>query len=81
MDTDLYTLFEDPRFIMAVFPDWNELQPGTWSKYGIHSDINDHIFEIGLYREPLDNYDEYSGTYTLQGFYYDDVIICHTVNM
>ena len=62
-----------------LFPDWEELEPGTWSEHGMFiqygKDKRDFI-EIRLYREPKDD-SEYSATYTLQGFDGDDVIFCH----
>lgn len=80
MQIDVRLLGQESQFIQALFPDWAELQPGEWSMYAITSNGTNSL-EIGLYREPLDDYDENSGTYTLQGFWYDDVIICQTVTI
>ena len=61
-----------------MFPDWEELAPGTWSGYGeiIHyesKDFRGREIEVGLYREPDD------GSYTLQIFCNDDVVFCENV--
>ena len=67
--------------IGEMFPDWDSVECGNWSshvytfKYG---DGATEYLEIGLYREPMDN-TEYAGTYTLQAFDRDAVIVCHTV--
>lgn len=72
------TTFED---IIRQFPDWYRINKGEWSEHSIlihyGNDTNDYI-DIGLYREP-DSEGEIKGTYTLQGFDGDDVVICHTV--
>lgn len=67
--------------IKKQFPDWETIEPGTWSKYPIilQYGVSPYEYiEIGLYREPKDNY-EYANTYTLQGFNGDDVVFCVTV--
>lgn len=70
--------------IQELFPDWEEMKPGEWSKCGKIIDYFDGYkdkdkIEIGLYREPLENDAEIAGTYTLQIFNGDDVVICCTV--
>ena len=80
MVVNINLLGQESNFIKELFPDWADMQPGEWSKYTISSDATDSV-DIGLYREPLDDYDENSGTYTLQGFWGDDVIICQTVDL
>lgn len=67
------------RFIKELFPDWEEIEEGSWSAYSITSDSTNEI-EIGLYREPMDD-PEFAGTYTLQGFWVDDVVLCQTVDL
>ena len=78
--------------VKEMFPDWAEIEPGNWSKYGrILYYGAGHFVEIGLYREPIDELgrvatDEeaenciYDGRYTLQIFDGDDVIFCADVN-
>jgi hypothetical protein len=64
------------RDVKEMFPDWRNLDKGSWSKnteiieYGINNngDFLDKI-EIGLYREP-------DGKYTLQIFNGDAVVVC-----
>ena len=67
--------------VKEMFPDWADMQPGSWSKNGkilrYGKDDNDFV-EIGLYREPMNN-EEYAGRYTLQIFDGDDVIFCKSV--
>lgn len=65
--------------IMEMFPDWEKMEPGTWSEYGkLISYAGGHVVEIGLFREPMEN-DEYAGTYTLQIYDGDEVIFCAKV--
>ena len=67
--------------VISQFPDWYRMNKGEWSEHSIiiryGSDKWDYI-DIGLYREP-DTEGEIKGTYTLQGFDGEDVVICHTV--
>ena len=65
--------------ITELFPDWNMMAPGNWSKHGIIIPCKDkdRKVEIGLYRE---HEGEYAGTYTLQIFSGDDVVVCETVD-
>ena len=72
---DCYTM---EGTIKKEFPDWKTMECGTWSQYGRIYDIDKRKYEIGLYREPMDD-DEYAGTYTLQIFDGDDVIYCAKV--
>ena len=61
--------------IKELFPDWNRLKKGEWSRHGrIIDTVNGRKIEIGLYREPADT--EYNGTLTLQIFCNDDVVVC-----
>ena len=65
--------------IKEMFPDWEEIEYGNWSKHGKILEYKPgRYLEIGLYREPIDG-TEYDGTYTLQIFDGDDVIFCHEV--
>jgi hypothetical protein len=66
--------------LKKVFPDWETIEPGEWSKHGItisQGMVNgkERFAYIGLYREPAKN-EEYAGTYTLQIMNGDDVIFC-----
>lgn len=64
--------------IKELFPDWKDLKPGAWSKFGKIIDCMDGPnarIEIGLYREPENN-TEYPRHYTLQVFQGDEVVIC-----
>lgn len=67
--------------VKEMFPDWADMQPGSWSKNGkilqYGKDDNDFV-EIGLYREPMNN-EEDAGRYTLQFFDGDEVIFCKNV--
>ena len=69
------------KSIISYFPDWYRINKGEWSEHSIiiqyGNNSNDYI-DIGLYREP-DSEGEIAGTYTLQGFDGDDVIICHMI--
>ena len=65
------------RNIKEMFPDWKNLDKGSWSEYAeiIEYGFNNNgdmcnKLEIGLYREPND------GKYTLQIFNGDDVVVC-----
>jgi len=66
--------------VKEMFPDWESIKPGDWSKYGkiLYYGLG-HFIEIGLYKEPMEN-EEYAGTYTLQIFDGDDVIFCAKVD-
>ena len=65
--------------VKEMFPDWADMQPGSWSKNGKRLTYGEgHFVEIGLYREPMDN-TEYAGRYTLQIFDGDEVIFCQDV--
>lgn len=64
------------RDIKEMFPDWNDIEPGYWSR---HTKLIGNV-EIGLYREPLDTDEEIAGTLTLQIFDGDNVVVCKTVN-
>ena len=78
--------------VKEMFPDWAEIKPGEWSRYGrILTYGLGHEIEIGLYREPIgelgrvatdDEADDciYDGRYTLHIFDGDDVIFCADVN-
>ena len=80
--------------IKEMFPDWAEIEPGNWSKFGKFLKYGSgryDVLEIGLYREPIEELgrvatDEeaecgiYDGRYTLQIFNGDDVIFCADVN-
>ena len=67
------------KSIEEMFPDWQEIPLGEWSKYGkIIAYVADKKVEVGLYHEPLDS-GEYADTYTLQIFDGDEVIFCHQV--
>ena len=62
-----------------MFPDWQSIPKGEWSKHGrIIQTAGPDKVEIGLYREPDDN-DEYAGTFTLQIFVNDNVVVCTQV--
>ena len=72
------------KIIQDLFPDWENIKPGEWSKHnkivvysGGYGD--EGKIEIGLYREPSDEDKEIAGTYTLQIFDKDDVVVCRTV--
>ena len=72
------------KIIQDLFPDWEDIKPGEWSKHNKFIDYSGGYgdkgkIEIGLYREPLNEDKEISGTYTLQIFDRDDVIVCRTV--
>ena len=59
--------------IRELFPDKEEMKPGTWSSYG----YKHRKLEIGLYLEPEDNrLQDWYGPYTLQIFFADDDIVC-----
>ena len=67
---------EPGREIEDHFPDYEEIQPGNWSRNGRiiqYGPGDKDAIEIGLYREPDD------GSYTIHVFDRDDVIACHTV--
>ena len=65
--------------IKEMFPDWEKMNPGEWSKHGkIMTTKDETKLEIGLYKEPMN--DEYPGSYTLQIFANDDVIFCESVS-
>lgn len=78
--------------VKEMFPDWAEIKPGEWSKYGrILTYGLGHTLEIGLYREPIGELGRvatdkeaedciYDGRYTLHVFAGDDVIFCADVN-
>ena len=62
--------------IKKQFPDWEQMEKGTWSMHPIiltYGCSPYEYIEIGLYREPDD------GSYTLQGFNGDEVTFCVTV--
>lgn len=60
--------------LSQAFPDWKDMEKGTWSNnYCVIENI-----EIGLYREP-DGDTEYGGTYTLQVFDKDNVVVCRMI--
>ena len=66
--------------VKEMFPDWENIESGEWSKYGKRLYYGrGHFVEIGLYREPMEN-EEYANTYTLQIFDGDDVIFCAKVD-
>lgn len=67
------------KMLDEVFPDWREMELGTWSKNGMVFNSDGVRIEIGLYREPKES-EELAGTYTLQVFYNDDVMLCVTIN-
>ena len=61
-----------------IFPDYKEIKPGDWSKYGeviSYEPVGSskRRLEIGLYREPDDK------SYTIQIFFNDDVILCENL--
>ena len=64
--------------VKEEFPDWETMKYGSWSQYGRILDTEKRKYEVGLYREPMDDDEEYAGTYTLQVFDGDDVILCIT---
>lgn len=67
--------------VASLFPDWDYIQPGNWSRHGkIINCASGTRIEIGLYREPAEN-EEYAGTYTLQIFRNDDVIVCEQITI
>ena len=67
--------------IKEMFPDWNMMSPGDWSKHGIIIPCKNRKIEIGLYREEIDPENEYSETFTFQIFSGDDVVVCEEVDM
>jgi len=70
------------RYLESItnqFPDWRTIEKGNWSAHSLlFWYTEEDCIELGLYREP-DSEGEIAGTYTLQGFDGDDVVICHTV--
>lgn len=61
-----------------LFPDTQNVKPGTWHSNGIYLNTNNETIEIVLYREPEQN-EEYAGTLTVQIFRNDEVIYATTV--
>lgn len=60
--------------VKEMFPDWGQMMPGTWSKYGQRLKYGEgHFVDIELHRELLDSA-EYAGRYTLQIFDGDEMI-------
>ena len=61
----------------TMFPDYEEIRPGNWSEYGevlqYEKEGRNCEIEVGLYREPDD------GSYTIQIFCNDDVILCENM--
>ena len=61
--------------IKEMFPDWGTMECGTWScnnKLIPYGKRDNDVIEIGLYRES-------DGSYTLQVFNGDEIVICETV--
>lgn len=63
-----------------IFHDVASVKPGTWHPKGIFIPLADGgEIQVGVYREPIDEGQEYSGTLTLQIFCRDDVVGCYTI--
>ena len=66
------------ELVHAIFPDCDSIKPGEWSQYMQEIELNNDVFQIGVYREPL-NGDEYEGTLSLQAALADIVIFCQEI--
>lgn len=65
-----------PQTFNSLFPNWETTPKGEWCPPAQNNVFGN--YEFGLYHEPDEN-TEYAGTYTLQLFCKDEVILCAMV--